>query len=275
MILTRCPHCGTTFSATPEQLKARRGRVRCGRCQAVFDGLEALVEAPVAPPMPPPVAKEEPVEVAPVAEEGPPEAAPAEEEPVPVAEEEPTATDEASEPTPDPLPLPVLHDGKPPRRRAWPWALGIFMFALPALFIQALLHFRVELAVLYPKTKPALLAVCAVFGYDVPLPRRIDRVSIESSDLHPAGPASEGHLQLIASLRNRAPFAQAWPHLELTLTDANDRMLIRKALAPADYLPPAVAQADGFAAGAEQAVNLALDAPGVPAAGYRLYVFHP
>ena len=176
----------------------------------------------------------------------------------------------------DPLPLPSFPpDEKPPRRHAWPWALGIFMFAVPALFIQALLHFRVELAVLHPQTKPALLAVCELLGCDLPLPRRIDRVSIESSDLHPVGSSSEGRLQLVASLRNRAPFTQAWPHLELTLTDANDRMLLRKALAPAEWLPPDVSPAEGFPADAEQAVSLALEAPDVPAAGYRLYVFHP
>lgn len=260
MILTRCPHCGTTFRATPEQLKARHGRVRCGQCRAVFDGLEALAEAPEAPEppsMPPPMAEEAPAllpDVAAGIDEPPASPEPPGEEPAPTAEEE------------------------PPRRRAWPWAFAIFLFALPALFVQALLHFRVELAVLHPQMKPALLAACELLGCDLPLPRRIDRVSIESSDLHPAGPddpSNDGRLRLVANLRNRAPFAQAWPHLELTLTDASDRMLLRKALAPAEYLPPDVSPAEGFPAGAERAVSLALEAPGVAAVGYRLYVFHP
>ncbi len=39
---TKCPSCGTTFRVTPQQLQAQRGRVRCGRCAAVFDGFKAL-----------------------------------------------------------------------------------------------------------------------------------------------------------------------------------------------------------------------------------------
>jgi hypothetical protein len=120
--------------------------------------------------------------------------------------------------------------------------------------------------------KPFLKVVCNSLGCDLSLPIRIDLVSIESSDLHPA---DKGGLQLIASLRNRAPFAQSWPHLELTLTDAADRALVRKVLPPAEYLPPGVAVSEGFAAGADQSVHLAMEASGVPAAGYRLYVFHP
>src|SRR5690606_23642075 len=49
MMLTRCPGCSTTFRVTPEQVKARQGKVRCGRCQHVFDAIEALVEAAIVP----------------------------------------------------------------------------------------------------------------------------------------------------------------------------------------------------------------------------------
>ena len=50
MMLTRCPGCSTTFRVTPEQVKARQGKVRCGRCQHVFDAIESLVEAAVLQP---------------------------------------------------------------------------------------------------------------------------------------------------------------------------------------------------------------------------------
>jgi len=109
---------------------------------------------------------------------------------------------------------------------------------------------------------------------DLPLPARIEFVGIETSDLHP-DPAKPGHFLLMAGLRNRAPFAQRWPDLELTLTDALDQALVRRVLAPADYLPPELAGGDGFAARGEQALRLAVDAPGIAAVGYRLYVFYP
>ena len=43
-LITRCPTCATAFRVVPGQLSARGGRVRCGKCGAVFDGIAALVE---------------------------------------------------------------------------------------------------------------------------------------------------------------------------------------------------------------------------------------
>src|SRR5204863_7837385 len=40
---TRCPNCGTAFRVQPVQLSARGGKVRCGKCTHVFDGVAALV----------------------------------------------------------------------------------------------------------------------------------------------------------------------------------------------------------------------------------------
>lgn len=50
-MVTRCPSCGTLFRVAPQQLQARRGQVRCGRCMTVFDGFAALAAAPdLTPP---------------------------------------------------------------------------------------------------------------------------------------------------------------------------------------------------------------------------------
>ena len=42
-LTTRCPSCGTAFRVQPAQLSARGGKVRCGKCGNVFDGVTALV----------------------------------------------------------------------------------------------------------------------------------------------------------------------------------------------------------------------------------------
>ena len=42
-LTTRCPSCGTAFRVQPAQLSARGGKVRCGKCGHVFDGVKALV----------------------------------------------------------------------------------------------------------------------------------------------------------------------------------------------------------------------------------------
>lgn len=41
-MLTQCPQCQATFRVTALQLKAKAGRVRCGRCHVAFNALEHL-----------------------------------------------------------------------------------------------------------------------------------------------------------------------------------------------------------------------------------------
>jgi predicted Zn finger-like uncharacterized protein len=296
-MLTRCPSCTTTFRISPEQLKARQGRVRCGKCRTVFNALETLVEeAPPAPaeipsPSPPPAVPEQAeaavaaAVAAEVAASAP--AIGAAPEPATVGDMPPTARP-PQEPEPTPTAAPdagepeTLVDYEPafesllveePPRRAWPWVLGT-LIALSALAVQAAIHFRVELAVLAPETRPALRTLCDYAGCDLPLPRKVELVAIESSDLHP-DPANPAQLQLVATIKNRAGFAQEFPHLELTLTDTADKALLRRALAPADYLPKDRPAAAGFAANGELAVSLTLAVKDVAPVGYRLYVFYP
>lgn len=41
-LATTCPQCQTSFKVVPDQLKLRRGLVRCGVCQHVFSGIDNL-----------------------------------------------------------------------------------------------------------------------------------------------------------------------------------------------------------------------------------------
>ena len=48
---TSCPECGTTFRVSQDQLGLRRGLVRCGSCNAVFNAYDTLLpELESAPP---------------------------------------------------------------------------------------------------------------------------------------------------------------------------------------------------------------------------------
>lgn len=162
-----------------------------------------------------------------------------------------------------------LGESKPARR--WPWAAGVGVLAI-ALGVQATYDYRTTIAKRNPEWRPAMEAACARLGCRVDLPRDSDLVSIEASDLHPEG---EGRLMLAATIKNRAPYLQSYPHLELTLTDVSDQAVARRVFGPADYLPnPSEADA-GFRAGSELALKLLLDTPGLSAAGYRVYVFFP
>ena len=349
---TRCPDCQTIFRVTPEQLKARAGKVRCGNCQAVFNALDSLLEeaGTGAPNLPPQPLKAPPADGAPapampeidlprtaafVADSPPPGLAPAFSEPTfsepdlvepafstPIFAEPPSAAPSAAatlieptlaaEPTASDPPLaePPLTEsaaqelGKatglilPRETTEIPgyskWSEGVMaapvaaaaektasgLFTLAALLLavvlagQLVFRFRSEIAVTLPSLRPALELLCRAVDAELPLPRRAELVSIETSDLQ-ADPTRANLLVLNATLRNRANYGQAYPALELTLTDTQDAALARRVFAPNEYLPAKLPAGQPFAANADVAVRLWIEAKEISAAGYRLYVFYP
>lgn len=294
-MLTRCPTCSTTFRVTPEQLKARAGKVRCGKCQAVFNALDSLAEAaPESPAVSTAAAQQSPTHADEQrtlsAEPVPPESDQPHTAP---AEDEAPATSEAirddavaaglvaaRETTEMPgynkwaegaFTTPVSVSA-PAEKPVWPFVLAALLLAI-MLAGQIGHHYRAELAVTAPSLRPLLEAGCAAFDCDIPLPRHVDLVSIEASDLQ-VDPAQGGALTLSATLKNRAAYAQAWPLLEITLTDVQDNAVLRRVLQPADYLPPKV-DPTVFPPNGEAGLRLWLEAKDTVAAGYRLYVFYP
>ena len=142
------------------------------------------------------------------------------------------------------------------------------------LVVQLLYQFRVPLAAQSAATATMLTAACRLFGCTVGLPAHIDMVTIESSELQ-ALPGSTDTFTLLALLRNRSATRQQWPHLELTLNDANEAPVARRIIAPRDYLPPSQNPEDGFAANSEQSARLVFNLAQARAAGFRVYVFYP
>ena len=281
MMLTRCPSCSTAFRVTPEQLKARAGKVRCGHCSAVFNALETLEDTP--PAVVPAEAASVEVLAEPSESISPPpiETAP----PESPHEDEPSAptsakSSEIQEGQDVQSALDILledvstsAESHVSRWRVLAWGLA-GLIALGLLLVQGAYVFRAELAVSQPDLRPLLDDLCGLLECDIPLPRKPELVSIEASDLHP-DPQRKNLLVLAATLKNRAPFAQDYPQLELTLTDTRDQPMVRKVFAPAEYLPQGVDAHAGFAANGELAVNLWLDATDIGASGYRLYLFYP
>jgi predicted Zn finger-like uncharacterized protein len=294
-MITHCPSCNTHFRVHAEQLAARAGQVRCGKCTRVFDALEHLIEegafatAPLAGPdslrtaaaevehapepaaaeaQAPPIA-EAALEMAPEANAESPQAGRSEprmSEPVILGIE--TATGASSF---DFGPAASAESAKP--RRRWPWLLGAILL-LCLLVAQAAYQYRGAITLLFPETKPYAAALCAKLGCDLPLPRRIELMSIEASDLQ-ADTTNPSVMVLSATLKNRAIFNQQHPLLELTLTDAQDQPVVRRVLAPPDYLGKALSTQAGFGANTEIAIKVFIEGSQVKATGYRLYLFYP
>jgi predicted Zn finger-like uncharacterized protein len=299
---TACPACGTTFRVTAEQLLARNGNVRCGRCAHVFnahpslaldypqlpDETPAAEESPVYPEQPAvsgfmpeaepydePPPDPEPESRVEFASEPEPEFVPA--TPEPLAQSEPAFAAEAEqsfEETPVLLPQPKLPPLLPKKRnlrRLLPLGVVLMLLGLAA---QIMMHFRTELVVLSPGLKPAFEQVCGIFGCRVTLPQNADFLSIESSSLE-ADPGYAGIVALNAVLRNRAPYRQANPLFELTITDYQDKLIARRIFQPREYLPPESPAQIGMPANEEIDVKLHIDLGETKAAGYRVYLFYP
>jgi predicted Zn finger-like uncharacterized protein len=264
--VTRCPQCGTAFRAFEEQLAARGGLVRCGKCANVFNGIAHRVEDDAAAEPSPQLRLFE----APAQSARQPGSA------MPPAQQARHASPAgvAAQADDDPLPE-FLEEVEPRARFTLLWTLGALL-ACGALLAQLALYYRTELATLVPQTRPHLAEACRLLGCELRLPRRPDLLSIESSDLQ-ADNRREGLIVLNAVIRNRAPFAQEHPALELTLTDAADKPVVRRVLQPADYLRAAAREtiAQGIAAGGESVLRVYLDTRGVHATGYRVYLFYP
>jgi predicted Zn finger-like uncharacterized protein len=150
-------------------------------------------------------------------------------------------------------------------------AVGSVVLLL-ALAAQGVTTFRNELAARYPALKPALLAACTALRCRVELPARIDNLTIEQGELTALGTST---YSLATLLHNQGNLVQAWPHIELTLTDTNDKPLLRRVFTPAEYLPQGTLPASGFAARAEQPVKLYFQLDQLKPSGYRIAVFYP
>ena len=253
-LTTRCPNCGTAFRVQPVQLSARGGKVRCGKCAHVFDGVAALIA------------------------EGQ-QSTQAETEPSPqlalfaTARKGPLAG--AGEAANEDVPVADFLGEAPPPRRPLASAFGVAL-ALVVLAAQVAYYFRTEIAVLIPETRPYLAVACATLKCDLKLPRRPKQMAIESSDLQADG-RRDNVIVLNAVLRNQAQFAQEYPALELTLTDERDEAVARRVLMPAEYLAghPAEQIARGIGAGTDAALRVYFDTGGLRAIGYRMYLFFP
>lgn len=265
-LVTKCTQCGTTFRVTSQQLQAQGGRVRCGNCMTVFDGLQALVALPDAAPVAPP--KEAAAAAAATFELEAVEPAAAA-QPAPARVPEPVSDGVEYGPAPEQLLLDDELFRQPPVRGARWWAVGsvLLLFALAG---QAALFYRSEISVQYPALKPALVQLCGPLRCKVAPPQRPRQIVIEASDLQVNDPAKPGVIQLTATLRNHASYDLGFPALDLVLTNTREHTLARRIFLPREYLGAGRDANAGIPADAEITVRLDLDTGDLNPAGFRL-----
>lgn len=114
----------------------------------------------------------------------------------------------------------------------WQWPLVLMLGLL--LLLQVALADRAQLAA-QATSRPWIAALCGVLRCTLPAWHEPSAFTMTSRDVRPV-PGQAGALQVQASIRNDARWAQAWPSLRLSLSDADGRVIGTGVFAPADYM---------------------------------------
>jgi predicted Zn finger-like uncharacterized protein len=293
-LITSCPACSTVFHVKPEQLSLRRGIVRCGECQHVFNALDHLHEADSESVVSESVVSESVVSESVVSESvvsesvvsEPAVSEPAVSEPAvsePVVSEPQSQLAEAhiEHQAPPHIPAqPAWRDSAPKSKlqtvtihpKTFPWLSGFLVLLFSLAIILQLAYFqRNALALAWPGSKPYLQQACVMLKCTIELPKDASKLVIDDANLLEDS-EYEGLLVLTSTLVNQAKQVQAYPRLELTLTDANDQPVLRRTFAPTEYLPAGIVVENGIAAGKELPIKLLITADHQAVSGYRLFV---
>ena len=294
-MVTSCPACGTSFRVKPQQLSAHHGDVRCGKCDHVFhapDNLAKVSEDASQSAEPKfTVLEEAGTDETDTADlfgsDHLPETAPDE-----AAGKVPDETEHIGYPVfeltsaaaiaqtvtsvPEIIPpSPAIASGPRGKSRISLWILVLLALLLAlAAVAQATYFLRTQISVELPQSKPYLVKACMLLGCSVDLPRDIDQLVIYDSDMQEDAD-HQNVIQLSSSLINHAPYAQAYPLLELSLTDTRDKVVMRRTFTPNEYLPADRNAVNGIPPNDEIRIKLSITAGDMAAAGYRLYVTYP
>ncbi len=138
------------------------------------------------------------------------------------------------------------------------------------LGLQWTIDQRDWLAAREPRLTPLLEQLCRPVGCTVEPYRNLNAIVIDGSSFQ-RGPANA--FQLSFTLRNNDDVPVATPSLELTLTDAQDQMLSRRALRAQDFSASRTLPAHGEFTGTSA---FTVDSPDPSAiVGYRVMAFYP
>lgn len=278
-VITHCPACQTQFFATEEQLNQHGGKVRCGQCMQVFDARAQLISVTEdsentiditsasnntssiknTPALQTALVTESATNISTLAA--------------------PDTKIETPEPQPS-LPGDTIKNKKknksranhtPDKSRIWIWSIATLILILIAS-LQSIYFLRDEIAVYYPNAKPYLVQACQKLACTINLPKKIDFIVIDDSDMQEDAERT-GLVHFASTLINNGSHVVAYPNLELTLTDVDDKPVIRRIFKPNEYLPAENNITDGIQAGEETRIKLAITTTSrIAVSGYRVFV---
>lgn len=147
----------------------------------------------------------------------------------------------------------------------------LILVLLLLILAQTAYYLRSDIAARWPEARPYLEQACELIQCTIELPKNADLIAVDDSDLQEDA-NRQGLIHLYSTLVNRANHSQAYPLLELTLTDANDKPLLRRTFKPEEYLPAEASIRRGMLAEEEISIKLSFSVNNESIAGYRLFV---
>lgn len=296
-LVTSCPECNTQFVVKKEQLKAFEGQVRCGTCQHVFNAKTYLIKQTRAKKIAPTKVEAVLSEISLNADtqteatEHIELTAPSHlqdqfnEDTGVLAPTSPALStavaqaDSAQGQYQTPSFLNDLTVDEPLekgwRRKSFSWPVFIMCALLMIILLAQSVYFmRTETAALYPRTKPLFTQICQHLKCSVPLPKNINLLTIDDSDMQ-EHLTYQNVLVFSSTLINHANYAQAYPNIELTLTNTEDEPVLRRTFQASEYLQNQAVVSQGIAAKDEMRIKLHLNTTDIPVAGYRVSLNYP
>ncbi len=243
-MFTQCPYCETAYPLPPRLLAEGRGRILCGQCEREFNALDRLREHDDYATQPFVAAAQTPrLETEPGPDQGDLFNA--------------TAVPRQR--------APRFASTRQQGSRAWlSWAISAVLLAA-TLGIQIVSAQRAELAA-DARWRPWLEKSCALLNCTLPPWRDPQRLQLLAREIGPH-PSTPDALLVTATIRNPGPWRQAWPMLELALSDLDGRPLALRRFAAAEYLGGAPS-VDALSADEAVLVRLELQDPGKSAVAF-------
>jgi predicted Zn finger-like uncharacterized protein len=235
MHITHCPNCHTAFKVREEHLRAANGWVRCGKCQNVFEAhLHFAHKTDVNP-------------ATPFFEEG--------------------GSIDGVRPG-------LFASGASTQTQMqsgadWFWPSLSVLLALTLLW-QAVLWNRHWLVAEEPALRRAVETLCLPLACKVEWPQEPNSILIENSNFH-ENPDGGFNLQMRFKNTQHHPVATPW--LEVTLTDVQDQVVVRRVFSIQD-----LGLQDHIAALRDQRVQFGFEVDASlreRIAGYRALIFYP
>ncbi len=305
--ITSCPACETQFLLTKEHLKAYKGKVQCGNCEHIFNAKNRLTEVSddvhsaaeyqaslnndVNETIT--IADEMPIDTvlsnvlqgvdlvsAPNETNKPNESNKAAQAAFFNESNIDTSSELVKTYESEPIHEPIVIDdlttdlrfSKPKQKTSY-WLILFSLLLAILAGAQTIYAMRTQIAAEHPQFKPLLLQACAALQCEIALPKNLDLLTIDDSDMQ-EDESHENVIKFSSLLMNNANYAQAYPNIELTLTAADDQPVLRRLIKPSEYLKANSDAVAGITAREEVRINLAINVKDLAVAGYRVLLVY-